>query len=155
MVALAHHASCNQRGGIYVITLDSCAHAIVIPKETDTYPEKATTAAFPGLAVCQAVYFDNPTALYSLTCLQMTSTSLFVTWKPHVPRLSEMLLSPGHRQSEDALQQPLLVDDEDQWHIATHNGDHVDTLEPADLPGGKSSDQCVLSYSVDIYLKVR
>jgi len=95
-----------------VITLNKCAHGITVPKETDTHAQGFTSTPFPNLAVHQAVCFDNPTALYSLSCLQMTATGLFVTWKSQSPHLSDMLQSSGHRPSSDAAQFSLVDDGE-------------------------------------------
>lgn len=108
-----------------MITLNYRAHGIVAPEETDLQSQEATSQPFPDLTICQAVYFDDPESLSALSCLQMTATSLFLTW--FLPVMPE---SPQLQASPDVLEQS---------HVEFHNADEVDELGSFGLLDGKIS----------------
>jgi hypothetical protein len=109
------------------MTLNYRAHGIVTPKEIDVRSQGATSALLPNFTVSQAVCFDNPVALYSLSCLQMTATGLFLTWSsPVTPQ------SPQHQTSPNAPEQYFAVE--------SHNEDEVNDLGSAGLSDGKIFD---------------
>lgn len=122
-----------------MITLNTQAHGITAPKEAETRPQNTVSTPFPDLTICQAVCFDNPATLYSLSCLQMTATGLFVTWKPQVRSPSVTPPSSGHQPSPDAPQTSFLADDE--FDVELYNDDP----EGAGLWGGKMIVWCILS----------
>lgn len=106
-----------------MITLNYRAHEIVAPKETDPQPQEATSQPFPNLTICQAVHFDDPQSLSSLSCLQTTVTGLFFTWLlPVMPESPRLQASPGVLEQSYA-----------EFHSATE----VDELSSFGLLDGK------------------
>lgn len=127
-------------GGVYVITLNNRAHGIIVPQGTDIKSQRAASIPFPDLTVCQAIRFDNPSSLYSLSCLQITATRLFVTWKPDA---YHTLQSAGRKAVLVHVSQQSLLD-EDEWNVVedqTTNdpavqlaGALASAIEPNDAP---------------------
>jgi len=95
-----------------VITLDYRAHGIVAPKKNDLQSQEATSQLFPDLTICQAVDFDDPESLNTLSCLQMTATRLFFT--------SSLPVMPESPQTSPVVPE--------QSHVEFHSADEVDEL---------------------------
>lgn len=82
-----------QHGGIYVITIDSHAHGVVVnnAKDSDGALQGApstTYSPFPRIVVCRGLCFDDTIPLATVSCLQITDTALFIAYKPCRPLLA-------------------------------------------------------------------